>query len=87
MSRSDDPAARLGTDEVGARAELWSDLPVDVFPADRDTLLTIARAQHAPPELLDALSELPAGRRFDHVYDVWQALGGETTPPTLEESR
>ena len=46
-----------------------------VWPADRDTLLEVARGNEAPDRVLDELERLPAGQRFASLNDAWSTLG------------
>jgi hypothetical protein len=50
---------------------------LSAFPGDRDALLAEAEENDAPEAVLAALRQLPEGREFATVYDVWEALGGE----------
>jgi hypothetical protein len=74
-SRTADPS-RLGPDAESARTELSRHLRLSAFPGDRDALLAEAEENNAPQPVLAALRGLPEGR-FETVYDVWEALGGE----------
>lgn len=65
----------LGHDEVEARSRLATYLRPSVWPADRETLVAVARENHAPAPVLDQLSTLPDGT-FSHTEAVWEALGG-----------
>ena len=76
---------RLAPDDVDARRELWAALPASAFPAERHSLLTVAQAGHASGAVIEALEGLPSGRAFDSVYDVWLAIGGSTSAPSLED--
>src|SRR5690242_2115434 len=67
----------LDLDDIEARSLLAASLRPSAFPADRDELLVVADEEHAPPDVVEALSTLPAGRRFVNVQQVWEALGGE----------
>jgi hypothetical protein len=82
MEEARGPEARLAPDDVDARRELWAALPLSAFPAERDSL---AHAGHAPGAVIEALERLPPGRAFDSVYDVWLAIGGSTSAPSLED--
>jgi Protein of unknown function (DUF2795) len=64
------------TDDLHERSELARHLRPKAFPADRDTLLRVSEEEHAPDSLLALLRLLPAGRTFDTVEAVWEALGG-----------
>ena len=62
-------------DDVTGRAELAAVLG-RAYPADRAALLAAAEQNNATDALLDQLRELPEGRQFENVNDVWTALGG-----------
>jgi Protein of unknown function (DUF2795) len=62
---------------VLARRELSRHLRPSVFPAERDALLDEADENDAPEPVLELLHRLPGGERFETVYEVWSALGGE----------
>jgi hypothetical protein len=77
-------------DPALARRELSRHLRLGVFPAERDALVAEAQANEAPDQVLEWLREVPPGRRFETVYEVWDALGGELEPraqETLAERR
>jgi hypothetical protein len=63
-------------DELHERSELARHLRPQVFPADRDALVRVAADEQAPESLLALLRLLPAGRTFENVEAVWEALGG-----------
>ena len=67
----------LDHDERAARSELARHLRPSAFPGDRDTLVTVARDEHAPQAVVDALQGLPAGEEYGNVEAVWEALGRE----------
>ncbi len=65
-----------GVDAVDARSTLAKSLDPSIFPADRAALVENAGSNHAYEGILRALRELPEGRRFANVQEVWEALGG-----------
>ena len=65
----------LDHDEVEARSVMASYLRPSVWPADRETLVAVAREENAPGSVLERLSQLPDGT-FSHTEAVWEALGG-----------
>ena len=69
-------AASLDLDDAETRADIARFLNPSSFPADRETLLADAEANHATESVLERLQALPAGRRYENVQDVWSALGG-----------
>jgi hypothetical protein len=66
---------------VEARSELARHLEPSAFPADRQALLAAAEEQQAGDAVLGLIRELPEGRTFQNVEEVWEALGGEPDPP------
>jgi hypothetical protein len=75
-ARTVDPHG-LGPDNETARAELSRHLRLSVFPGDREALLAEAEENNAPEPVLNALRKLPPSVKFETVYDIWEALGGE----------
>jgi Protein of unknown function (DUF2795) len=62
-------------EDVETRAQLAAYLGKEVYPAERDELVTVVRGRQAPDRLVELVSSLPTGRRFDNVNDVAEALG------------
>jgi hypothetical protein len=71
------PGTPAGTDpgDIERRAALAEALGKEVWPADRDALVTKAEEANAPDGVLAQLRRLPAGEQFTNVQDVAQALG------------
>jgi hypothetical protein len=71
------PATSPGTDQgdLERRAALAEALGKEVWPADRDTLISKAEEGNAPDGVLAQLRRLPEGKQFTNVQDVAQALG------------
>jgi hypothetical protein len=67
--------APLTAEEVEQRSQLGRYLPRSVLPADRGRLRQAAAELNAPDNILDELAQLPEGRRFVTVSEVWAALG------------
>jgi hypothetical protein len=65
----------LGPDAPAARREVSRFLGLHAFPGDRDQLVERARDAQATDAVLAALQQLPAGRPFDTMYDIAEALG------------
>jgi hypothetical protein len=65
----------LGTDTEEERRELARALPPSIFPADRTALVEAARAANARAPVVDALEQLPDGRTFAGIAEVWETLG------------
>jgi hypothetical protein len=62
--------------DTNRRAELARHLAAADWPATGDHLVSVAEADHASDDLLDALRRLPRDQRFETVEAVWEALGG-----------
>ncbi len=75
------PGMELTDADVAERAELSRHLAAARFPAHRDELITVARQDHAPDDVMQALDQLPADQAFQNVQAVWRALGGHVEPP------
>ncbi|MGY1823486.1 DUF2795 domain-containing protein [Geodermatophilus sp. SYSU D00079] len=71
------PATSPGTSgaDVEHRAAIAEALGKEVWPADRDTLVSKAQEANAPDRVLSDLRRLPAGQEFTNVQDVARALG------------
>ena len=71
------PAAPHGMTPEGVdlRAELAQSLRPGAFPAHRDRLIEVARAEEAPQWVIAALGSLPADRRFEVVEQISEAIG------------
>ena len=71
------PATSPGTDQrdIERRSAIAQALGKDVWPADRDTLVSKAQESNAPDGVLAQLRRLPAGTEFTNVQEVAQALG------------
>jgi hypothetical protein len=69
------------TTDVELRADLARHLEPSRFPTDRDGLVEAATEQAAPDRILRMLAELPPGRTFRNVEEVWEAVGGRPDPP------
>ena len=77
MTDPHQPGTPQGTDpaDVERRAALAEALGKEVWPADRDTLVSKAEESNAPDGVLGQLRRLPAGQQFANVQEVAQALG------------
>ena len=73
-------ATSPGTDtaSIERRAAIAEALGKEVWPADRDTLVSKAQEANAPDGVLGQLRRLPAGTEFTNVQDVAEALGIKT---------
>ena len=77
MTDPHQPATSPGTDpaDVERRAAIAETLGKEVWPADRDTLVSKAQEANAPDAVLAQLRRLPAGTEFTNVQEVAHALG------------
>ncbi len=70
-----DTDSRLNVGPSEARGDLARHLQPSVFPADRARLLESAREMHAPESMLELIEQVPDGREYSNVQEVWEALG------------
>jgi hypothetical protein len=63
---------------VEDRSELARFIPPSTFPATGPELRDAAGREHATGRVMEALEQLPPGRTFATVAEVWEAIGGET---------
>jgi hypothetical protein len=70
--------AGMSEADVEGRSEVATYLHPHAFPAVRAMLLDEAERNQAPESILKRLRELPAGREFANVGDVWRAVRGST---------
>ena len=71
----DGPA--LPHDAIEARSELAKHLRISAFPADRESLLAVARDENAPAAVLAMIERLPwSDVQYENVQAVWSAIGG-----------
>ena len=77
MTDPHQPATSPGTDpaDVERRAAIAEALGKEVWPADRETLVSKAQEGNAPDAVLSQLRRLPTGTEFTNVQEVAQALG------------
>ena len=64
--------------DVESRSELATYLHPRAFPAVQTELMEEARRNHAPDAILDRLRDVPSGREYANVGEVWRALHGGT---------
>ena len=77
MTDPHQPATSPGTNhgDIERRAALAESLGKEVWPADRDQLIAKAQEGTAPDRVMSDLQRLPAGRQFENIQEVAQALG------------
>lgn len=62
--------------DVEGRSEIARFLGTSSFPAVREMLIDDVMKSNAPQHVIDAVKNLPAGREFRNVQEVWETLGG-----------
>ncbi|MDT7571191.1 MAG: hypothetical protein QOE05_1365 [Actinomycetota bacterium] len=62
--------------DVELRSEIASYLGKECWPCDAEQLLFKAAEMNAPENVLNRLRDLPAGRSYENMQDVWSALHG-----------
>lgn len=80
--RDDGGTSGLTPDQVEARSEIARWLHRADFPAVREQLIGAAIDAEAPGVVVDRLRDLPAGREFGNVGEVWRATGERPLPPS-----
>ncbi|MEU1573276.1 DUF2795 domain-containing protein [Streptomyces collinus] len=70
--------ARATAEADSLRLEPACHLERAAFPADRQRLLDVLEAHHAPDSVLDAARNLPESGEHADVTEVVRALGGES---------
>ena len=77
MTDPHQPATSPGTDpgDIERRAAIAEALGKEVWPADKETLLSKAQESNAPDSVVSSLRRLPDGQQFGNVQEVAQALG------------
>ena len=66
----------MSGDDVEGRAELATYLGKDAYPLVRAQVLDLVIDGHAPERVISLARDLPAGREFHNINDIWVALGG-----------
>ena len=69
------PAGMTG-DDVEGRAELASYLGKDAYPMVREQILDLVIDNRAPDRVVALVRNLPSGREFHNINEVWTVLGG-----------
>jgi hypothetical protein len=73
--RPDGGEPRPSGRDVDLRSEFTRVMTRDMFPADRDALLSRLADADAPQDLVDRVSRLAAGHKFGSAHEVLEALG------------
>ena len=66
----------MSADDVEGRAELATFLGKDAYPMVREQIINLAIDRSAPDRVIDLVRQLPAGREFHNINEVWTTLGG-----------
>lgn len=66
----------MDPDDVEGRSELASYLGKDCYPMVREQVIDLVMDRNAPERVIDLVRNLPAGREFTNVNEIWTALGG-----------
>lgn len=67
--------AGMSPDDVEGRAELASYLGKECYPMVREQVLDLVIDNQAPDRVVALVRNLPSGRTFENINDVWTALG------------
>ena len=62
--------------DIEERSEIAASLGKECWPADAEALLLKAAETNATERVLDRLRQLPAGRQFANMQEVWAELSG-----------
>lgn len=65
----------MSADDVEGRAELASYLGKECYPMVREQVLNLVIDNHAPDRVVSLVRNLPSGREFHNINEVWTALG------------
>lgn len=66
----------MSPDDVDGRAELAGFIGKDAYPLVREQVLDLVIDGEAPVRVIDLVRNLPSGREFANVNELWTALGG-----------
>ena len=75
------PGTALPESELDRREELARSLTPGLFPATGEALAGAAREAFASAWIVDALRQLPDGRVYQTVAEIWEDLGHDNEPP------
>jgi hypothetical protein len=68
----------MSPDDVEGRAEVASFIGKDAYPLVREQVIELMIDNHAPDRVVALVRNLPSGREFHNVNEIWTALGGGT---------
>ena len=66
----------MSSDDIEGRAELASYVPKSSYPMVREQVLNLVIDNHAPDRVISLVRNLPSGREFHNVNEIWATLGG-----------
>lgn len=66
----------MAPDDVEGRAELAGFIGKEAYPMVREQILNLVIDNQAPDRVIDLVRQLPSGREFTNMNDVWTAVGG-----------
>lgn len=66
----------MSADDVEGRAELAGYVGKDAYPMVREQVLNLVIDNAAPDRVVSLVRNLPSGREFHNVNELWEALGG-----------
>ena len=75
LRRGDGANPRPEGRDIELRSELARVMTKDWFPAGKDAIVARLNDTDAPPDLVERVAALPAGRRFASPHDLMTALG------------
>lgn len=68
--------AGMTAEDVEGRAELASYVGRDAYPLVREQVINLVMDRQAPDRVVSLVGNLPSGREFHNVNELWSALGG-----------
>ena len=66
----------MDAEDVEGRSEIASYLGKDSYPMVREQVINLAIDRQAPTRIVDLCRQLPSGREFHNVNEIWAAVGG-----------
>ena len=66
----------MSPDDVEGRAELATYVGKAPYPLVREQVLDLVIDRKAPDRVISLVRNLPSGRQFHNVNEMWSALGG-----------
>jgi hypothetical protein len=66
----------MSGDDIEGRAELAGFIGKTAYPLVREQVLDLVIDNHAPDRVVALARNLPSGREFHNIAEIWEALGG-----------